>query len=68
MFRNHSKKFKHIQNKAIPSPLRPKFRNSKQTNIYFLSKEKNKGKNDLLFKKVIIVISLLSIVLIVYFF
>ena len=44
MFRNNSKKFKHIQNKAIPSPLRPKFRNSNQTNIYFLSKEKNKGK------------------------
>tara|TARA_Y100000768_G_scaffold328661_1_gene266750 strand:- start:257 stop:472 length:216 start_codon:yes stop_codon:yes gene_type:complete len=34
------KKFKHIQNKTIPSPLRPKFRNSGETNIYFLSKKK----------------------------
>ena len=32
--------FKHIQNKVIPSPLRPKFRNKSETNIYFLSKKK----------------------------
>ena len=34
------KKFKSIQNKSIPSPLRPKFRNKAETNIYFLSKRK----------------------------
>ena len=34
------KKFKQIQNKTIPSPLRPKFRNKSDTNIYFLSKRK----------------------------
>ena len=34
------KKFKNIENKSIPSPLRPKFRNKAETNIYFLSKRK----------------------------
>ena len=33
-----TKKSKQIQNKTIPSPLRPKFRNRNETNIYFLSK------------------------------
>ena len=40
MLEVNPKKFKHIQNKTIPSPLRPKFRNSHETNIYFLSKRK----------------------------
>ena len=44
MLKINPKKFKHIQNKTIPSPLRPKFRNSDQTNIYFLSKRKFDGK------------------------
>ena len=35
------KKFKHIQNKKIPSPLRPKFRNRAESNIYFFSDGKN---------------------------
>ena len=56
MLQINPKKFKHIQNKTIPSPLRPKFRNSHETNIYFLSKRKFEGKKkDLLivcFKKV----------------
>ena len=30
-------------NKTIPSPLRPKFRNKAETNIYFLSKRKFQG-------------------------
>tara|TARA_B100000965_G_scaffold356858_1_gene335089 strand:- start:133 stop:339 length:207 start_codon:yes stop_codon:yes gene_type:complete len=45
MLEVNPKKFKKIQNKTIPSPLRPKFRNKNQTNMYFLSKgnnEKNK--------------------------
>ena len=33
-------KFKNIENKSIHSPLRPKFRNKAETNIYFLSKRK----------------------------
>ena len=44
MLQINPKKFKHIQNKTIPSPLRPKFRNSNETNIYFLSKRKFEGK------------------------
>ena len=40
MLQINPKKFKHIQNKSIPSPLRPKFRNKAETNIYFLSKRK----------------------------
>ena len=40
MLQINPKKFKHIQNKTIPSPLRPKFRNKADTNIYFLSKRK----------------------------
>ena len=40
MLEINPKKFKGIQNKAVPSPLRPKFRNSGETNIYFLSKRK----------------------------
>tara|TARA_B100001057_G_C22866621_1_gene956753 strand:+ start:210 stop:425 length:216 start_codon:yes stop_codon:yes gene_type:complete len=44
------KKIKQIKNKTIPSPLRPKFRQKDQTNIYFLSqrKFKNEKKNKLI--------------------
>ena len=40
MLQINPKKFKNIENKSIPSPLRPKFRNKSATNIYFLSKRK----------------------------
>ena len=40
MLQINPKKFKSIDNKSIPSPLRPKFRNKAETNIYFLSKRK----------------------------
>ena len=40
MLQINPKKFKSIQNKTIPSPMRPKFRNSDETNIYFYSKRK----------------------------
>ena len=40
MLQINPKKFKSIQNKTVPLPLRPKFRNSKETNIYFLSKRR----------------------------
>ena len=50
MLKINPKKFKHIQNKTIPSPLRPKFRNSGDTNIYFLSKKKFHFKNNKTFQ------------------
>tara|TARA_B100000963_G_C22252736_1_gene504962 strand:- start:191 stop:406 length:216 start_codon:yes stop_codon:yes gene_type:complete len=37
------KKFKEIKNKTIPNPMRPKFRQKAQTNIYFLSQRKVSG-------------------------
>tara|TARA_B100001248_G_C27361586_1_gene446801 strand:- start:133 stop:348 length:216 start_codon:yes stop_codon:yes gene_type:complete len=37
------KKFKEIKNKTIPNPLRPKFRQKAQSNIYFLSQRKVSG-------------------------
>ena len=40
MLQINPKKFKNIKNNSIPSPLRPKFRNKAETNIYFLSKRK----------------------------
>ena len=43
MLQINPKKFKQIHNKTIPSPLRPKFRNKAETNIYFLSKRKVRG-------------------------
>ena len=45
MLQINPKKFKQIENKTIPSPLRPKFRNKAETNIYFLSKRKFQGEN-----------------------
>ena len=43
MLQINPKKFKHIQNKTIPSPLRPKFRKKTQANIYFLAQRKVNG-------------------------
>jgi len=62
MLQINPKKFKHIENKTIPSPLRPKFRNSNQTNIYFLSKRKFEGKKrNLLIKRIKLIISVVII-------
>ena len=62
MLKINPKKFKLIQNKTIPSPLRPKFRNSKQTNIYFLSKRKVEGKKkELLNSRIKLFISILAL-------
>ena len=62
MLQINPKKFKHIQNKTIPSPLRPKFRNSNETNIYFLSKRKFEGKKrDLLIKRIKLVVSIMIV-------
>jgi hypothetical protein len=48
MLQINPKKFKQIENKTIPSPLRPKFRNKNQTNIYFLSKRKVQSEKKIL--------------------
>ena len=40
MLQINPKKFKIIKNKSIPNPLRPKFRQKAQSNIYFLSQRK----------------------------
>ncbi len=40
MLEMNLKKIKHIQNKTVPYPLRPKFRNKDAANIYFLSKRR----------------------------
>ena len=62
MLKVNPKKFKHIQNKTIPSPLRPKFRNSDQTNIYFLSKRKFDGKKrEQLNKRIKLFLSILAL-------
>ena len=43
MLQINPKKFKQIKNKTIPNPLRPKFRQKAQSNIYFLSQRKVNG-------------------------
>ena len=59
MLQINPKKFKHIKNKTIPSPLRPKFRNKNETNIYFLSQRKvKKEKKETLLKKTKLILSL----------
>ena len=63
MLQINPKKFKHIQNKSIPSPLRPKFRNKAETNIYFLSKRKVQGeKKASFYRGVKFVVSILLLV------
>ena len=43
MLQINPKKYKLIKNKTIPNPMRPKFRNKAQANIYFLSQRKVSG-------------------------
>ncbi len=64
MLQINPKKFKSIKNKTIPNPLRPKFRNKDQSNIYFLSQRKfqSEKKSDMKRRfKMIIIISLVLI-------
>ena len=64
MLQINPKKFRSIKNKTIPSPLRPRFRNKDQANIYFLSKRKyNNEKNDQL-KQKLRIIAIISILLV----
>ena len=64
MLQINPKKFRSIKNKTIPSPLRPRFRNKDQANIYFLSKRKyNSEKSDQL-KQKLRMIAIISILLV----
>ena len=68
MLEVNPKKFRKIQNKSIPSPLRPKFRNRSESNMYFLSKGKfNKEKKQLI-SKIIIVSGIIILLGIFYYF
>ena len=63
MLQINPKKFKNIENKSIPSPLRPKFRNKAETNIYFLSKRKFQGeKRQSLLKNIKIVSAIVILI------
>jgi len=68
MHQINPKKFKEIKNKTIPNPLRPRFRNKTQSNIYFLSQRKFTGeKKDLMMKKVKIITLLTTMLVGGYF-
>lgn len=57
------KKYRAIKNKTIPNPLRPKFRNKAQSNIYFLSKRKFNGeRKDILFQRIKMITIITTIV------
>ena len=63
------KKFKKIQNKSIPSPLRPKFRDKSASNMYFLSKNKfNDKKRKQLTSTITLVVAILIIFSLFYYF
>ena len=68
MLQINPKKFKTIKNKTIPNPLRPKFRNKAQSNIYFLSQRKFNGEKKLkIVKNTKIIIFFITIILVGYF-
>jgi len=68
MLQINPRKFKQIKNKTIPNPLRPKFRNKAQSNIYFLSHRKlSSEKKDLLMKRVKLATLLTTVVVGGYF-
>ena len=68
MLQINPKKFKTIKNKTIPNPLRPRFRNKAQSNIYFLSQRKVSGeKKNILIKRVKLITLLTTVVVGGYF-
>ena len=64
MLQINPKKFRPIKNKTIPNPMRPRFRNKTQANIYFLSQRKVSGEKKVKILKNIKFISILSIILV----
>lgn len=68
MLQINPKKFKEIKNKTIPNPLRPRFRNKSQSNIYFLSQRKvSNEKKNLLMKRIKIITFVTTVILGGYF-
>ena len=64
MLQINPKKFKPIKNKTIPNPMRPKFRNKAQANIYFLSQRKFNGDKKIKFiRNIKFIISLSAIII-----
>jgi hypothetical protein len=64
MLQINPKKFRPIKNKTIPNPMRPRFRNKAQANIYFLSQRKVSGEKKIQLIKNVKIISLFVIALI----
>ena len=64
MLQMNPKKYRAIKNKTIPNPMRPKFRNKSQANIYFLSKRKVSSEKKYLYIQRTKIITLLAILLI----
>ena len=64
MLEINPKKFKPIKNKTIPNPMRPKFRNKAQANIYFLAQRKVTGEKKIKLLKNIKLISIVLVILI----
>ena len=64
MLQINPKKFKIIKNKTIPNPLRPRFINKAQSNIYFLSQRKVSGEKKILLMRKVKIATLLTTVLI----
>ena len=63
MLQINPKKFKPIKNKTIPNPMRPRFRNKAQANIYFLSQRKVSGEKKEKILKNIKMISIVTVLL-----
>ncbi len=64
MLQINPKKFKEIKNKSIPNPLRPKFRQKAQSNIYFLSQRKVSGEKRMEFVKKTKLISFILLIVV----
>ena len=64
MHQINPKKFRPIKNKTIPNPLRPKFRNKAQANIYFLSQRKYNGEKKIKLINNIRLFGIIAIVLV----
>ena len=64
MLQINPKRIKPIKNKTIPNPMRPKFRNKAQANIYFLSQRKVNGEKKSKLIKNIKLMSIISLIII----
>jgi len=59
------KKFKPIKNKTIPNPMRPRFRNKAQANIYFLAQRKVSGEKRIKLIKNIKIFSFFTLLIVI---